>query len=72
MRSRRPGKVVILVIGFWILGNILQAGFSGLVERSGLIDDADTTAWAGLALGWGLLFIISLYFRERLDDWLRS
>jgi|RhiMethySRZTD1v2_1073278.scaffolds.fasta_scaffold2044510_2 hypothetical protein len=70
-RSRRPIKVVVMVIAYWILGNVLQAAFAWLTTTAGLLDP-ETASRAGLVLGWGLLFVISFIFRERLDDWLRS
>ena len=68
---RRPIKVVIMVVVYWVVGNVLQSVFGGLLERGGLVS-ADTAFFTGLILGWGLLFLISLYFREQLDHWLRS
>jgi hypothetical protein len=70
-RPRRPIKVVIMVIAYWILGNVLQAAFAWLAERSSLVG-ADSAFTVGLILGWGLLFVISLAFREQLDGWLRA
>ena len=68
-----------MVIAYWILGNVLQAAFAWLTTTAfawltttaGLLDP-ETASRAGLVLGWGLLFVISFIFRERLDDWLRS
>jgi hypothetical protein len=70
-RPRRPIKVVVMVIVYWVLGNVLQAALAWLLVRAGLLD-AETAGWAGLIVGWGLLFVVSLAFRERLDDWLRA
>jgi hypothetical protein len=70
-RPRRPGKVVIMVIAFWVVGNILQSIVGWLLGSSGLFD-ANTAFYVGLVLGWGLLFLISLYYRDYLDYWLRS
>ena len=70
-RSRRPVKVVIMVIAYWVLGNVLQAVFGWLAASAALLDP-EMASRAGLVLGWGLLFVISFIFREQLDDWLRS
>ena len=70
-RSRRPVKVVGMVIAYWIVGNIVQATLTWLLASNGLLGEE----WAGrvgLIVGWGLLFVVSLIFRERLDDWLKS
>ncbi len=60
-----------MVVAYWIVGNILQSVFGWMLVSAGLLD-AETAGRAGLILGWGLLFVISLVFRERLDDWLRA
>ena len=70
-RPRRPIKVVVMVIAYWVLGNVLQSALAWLLVSGGLLD-AETAVPAGLVLGWGLLFVISFIFRERLDDWLRA
>ncbi|MGE3273087.1 MAG: hypothetical protein AB7P40_30420 [Chloroflexota bacterium] len=69
-RPRKPVRVVVLVLGFWILGNILEMGFGLAVNETGLVSDA-AVVWIGRILGWGLLFAFSLVYRERLDAWLR-
>ena len=70
-RPRRPIKVVVMVIAYWVLGNVLQSALAWLLVSGGLLE-AETAGRAGLILGWGLLFVISFIFRERLDDWLRA
>jgi hypothetical protein len=70
MRPRKPVKVVGLVLVFWIIGNALQVGLSRLFEGSGLLDPS-LIVITSQVIGWGLLFVISLVFRERLDFWLR-
>lgn len=60
-----------MVIAYWVLGNVLQAALAWLLVSGGLLGD-EMAGRAGLILGWGLLFVVSLVFRERLDDWLRS
>ena len=60
-----------MVIAYWIVGNILQSGFAWLLMRSGLLE-AELASWVGLIVGWGLLFVVSLIYRESLDDWLRA
>jgi hypothetical protein len=70
-RQRRPIKVVAMVIVYWVGGNVLQSVLGWLLVSGGLLD-AEMASRAGLILGWGLLFVVSLIFRERLDDWLRS
>ena len=70
-RPRRPIKVVAMVVAYWIAGNVLQAALAWLLVSAGLFD-AEMAGRVGLVLGWGLLFVVSLVFRERLDDWLRA
>jgi hypothetical protein len=70
-RSRRPGKVILLVVGFWIVGTILQGAFRWVAEQAG-VTDADTATRIGLAAGWGLLFVLSLIYRRPMDVWLRA
>ena len=70
-RPRRPIKVVAMVIVYWVLGNVLQAALGSLLVSGGLLSD-EMASRVGLVLGWGLLFVVSLVFRERLDDWLRA
>jgi hypothetical protein len=60
-----------MVIAYWIVGNILQSGFAWLLVRSGLLEP-ELANWVGLIVGWGLLFVVSLIYRESLDDWLRA
>ena len=70
-RQRRPMKVVVLVAAFWIGGTALQTAFGWVLGTSGIVG-SDSSATIGLILGWGVLFLVSLYFREPIDDWLRS
>ena len=70
-RSRRPIKVVVMVVAYWVTGNVLQAALASLLVGGGLLDD-EMASRTGLILGWGLLFAVSLVFRERLDGWLRA
>ena len=70
-RPRRPIKVVTLVVVYWVGGNILQSALGSLLVNSGLLD-SENAIRVGLVLGWGLLFLVSLYFREQLDRWLRA
>lgn len=60
-----------MVIAYWIVGNVLQSGFAWLLVSGGLLE-AELAGRFGLILGWGLLFVVSLIYRERLDDWLRA
>jgi hypothetical protein len=70
-RSRRPIKVVVLVVGFWVAGQLLQAGLAALLAGSGLASE-EAAVWPSLVVAWGLLFLLSYILRERLDDWLRT
>lgn len=70
-RPRRPIKVVVMVVVYWVLGNVLQAVLGSLLVSGGLLGD-EMASRVGLVLGWGLLFVVSLVFRERLDAWLRA
>lgn len=70
-RPRRPIKVVVLVVGCWLVGQLLQAGFASLFAGSDLFG-SDGRPWPALIAAWGLLFVIAFVFRERIDDWLRS
>jgi len=70
-KSRSPKKVVVMVVVYWVGGNVLQSVIGSLFASGGLLEP-DTAFGVGLVLGWGLLFLISYYFREPLDDWLRS
>lgn len=70
-RPRRPIKVVTLVVVYWVGGNILQSALGSLLVNGGLLD-SENAFRVGLVLGWGLLFLVSLYFREQLDRWLRA
>jgi ABC-type cobalamin transport system permease subunit len=70
-RQRRPIKVVLMVAAFWIGGTILQSALAWLLSNSGVVGDA-SAGTIGLILGWGILFLGSLYYRQPLDDWLRT
>jgi hypothetical protein len=70
-RERRPIKVVILVVGLWVVGRLLQAGLTSLVAgTSGFSPEA--AEWAAIIVAWGFLCAVSYALRERLDDWLRA
>jgi hypothetical protein len=60
-----------MVVAYWIVGNVLQTALAWLLVSAGLLE-AETAGRVGLILGWGLLFVVSLVYRERLDDWLRA
>jgi hypothetical protein len=70
-RPRQPLKVVIMVVAFWIVGNVLQSVCGWAMRTSGLLDGSDLV-WGSLVVAWGLLFVVALVFRESLDRWLRS
>ena len=69
-KPRRPVRVVILVMAFWVLGNIMQSVFGLVVAQTGLVAEG-SVVWIGQILGWGLLFALSLLLRDPLDAWLR-
>ena len=60
-----------MVVAYWVVGNAVHAVIARLLVGGGLLDD-ELAGWAGLVIGWGLLFVLSFVYRERLDDWLRS
>jgi hypothetical protein len=60
-----------MVIVYWVVGNALQSVLGGLIERAGLVGPNDAV-YAGLIVGWGLLFVLSLVYRDHLDRWLRT
>ena len=70
-RPRRAGKVVVLVLAFWIVGNLVQAALTWTLEGRGLVGVEAAARW-GLVLSWGLLFLVAFVLRERLDRWLRT
>lgn len=70
-RGRRPIKVVVLVVGCWVIGRVLQAGLTSLVAGSGLVS-TEGAEWSAIVVAWGLLCVVAYTFRERLDDWLRA
>jgi hypothetical protein len=70
-RPRRPGKVILLVVAFWLVGTALQAGLRWLIEQAGLVDP-DIAGRIGQAVGWGLLCVLSYWYRHPLDEWLRA
>jgi ABC-type cobalamin transport system permease subunit len=70
-RQRRPIKVVLMVAAFWIGGTVLQSALAWLLSNSGVVGD-DSAGTIGLILGWGILFLGSLYYRQPLDAWLRT
>ena len=70
-KPRRPTRVVLLVLGFWVIGTVLQSVFGSLVDTAGLFS-TDVAHRVGQALGWGLLCVISFVYRVRIDAWLRA
>jgi hypothetical protein len=68
---RRAGKVILLVVGLWVAGNALQSLIGWLLSNSSLVD-ANAAVLVGQVLAWGLLFVVSYYYRHELDVWLRS
>jgi hypothetical protein len=72
VRPRRPIKVVGLVLAFWIIGNALQVGLTRLLDGSGLLLEPTFVTITSQVAAWGLLFVIAVVFRERLDFWLRN
>lgn len=70
-RQRKPLRVVVLVVGMWVLGNILEALLGAGLAGSGMVPDA-TAVWVGRIIGWGVLAVVAYVYRERLDDWLRD
>ena len=69
-RPRRPGKVIVLVVAFWVSGTILQGALRWVAEQAG-VQDADTATRIGQVAGWGLLFVLSVIYRRPIDEWLR-
>lgn len=69
-RSRRPSRVIVLVVAFWVSGTILQSLFRSAAEMAG-VADVDTATRIGQVAGWGLLFVLSLIYRRPIDEWLR-
>lgn len=70
-RERRPIRVVVLVVGCWVAGRLLQAGLTTLVADNGLLTP-EAAEWAAILLAWGLLCVVAYVLRERLDGWLRA
>lgn len=69
-RPRRPGKVIFLVVAFWVSGTILQGALRSAVEQVG-VADVDVATRIGQIAGWGLLFVLSVIYRRQIDEWLR-
>lgn len=69
-RPRKPSRVILMVIVFWITGSVFQTLFGLLINSSGLVAEG-SEVWMGRVLGWGLLFVISWIYRDQLDTWLR-
>ncbi len=69
-RPRRPSRIILLVVAYWVVGTALQGGFRWLAEQAGVSDD-DASTRIGLLLGWGLLFVVSVVYRHQVDGWLR-
>jgi hypothetical protein len=70
-RPRRPSKVIVLVLGCWVIGLTLQNLFGSLAATSGMVDPGIATL-IGRVLAWGLLFVIAFIYREQIDVWLRT
>jgi hypothetical protein len=70
-KPRRPSRVVVLVVGFWVAGTVLQSAFGWLIGSAGLAQP-EIAFRVGQALGWGLLCVISFLYRVRIDAWLRA
>ncbi len=70
-RDRRPIKVVILVVGLWVVGRLLQGGLTSLVAGTGALSP-EAAEWPAIIVAWGLLCAMSYVLRDRLDDWLRA
>jgi hypothetical protein len=69
-RPRRPSRVILLVVAYWVVGTALQSGVRWLAEQAGVTDEGTSTR-VGLLLGWGLLFVVSVVYRHQVDGWLR-
>ena len=69
-RPRRPGKVILLVVVFWLVGTAMQQGLGWLAALPGIVGD-DAAMRIGQVVAWGLLFVLSLVYRHQVDAWLR-
>ena len=69
-RSRRPGKVILLVVAFWVSGTVLQGALRSVAEQAG-VTDVDVATRIGQVTAWGLLFVLSVIYRRPIDVWLR-
>ena len=69
-QPRRPGKVVLLVAAFWLVGTALQSAVRWLAEQVG-VSDVEIASRVGSIVGWGLLFVLSVIYRHGIDAWLR-
>ena len=70
-KPRQPGRVVALVVAFWVGGTVLQTLFGWLLGQTGLLEP-EIAGRVGQALGWGLLCVVSFVYRAQIDDWLRG
>lgn len=70
-RPRRPGRVILLVAAIWLAGTVLQIALGWLIQQAGLVEP-EIAARIGQAVGWGLLCLVSFWYRHPLDEWLRS
>jgi hypothetical protein len=69
-RPRKPSRVIVLVIVFWVVGISLQTVFDLIFTSIEALD----IRYAGILaqiLAWGLLFAVSYKYREPIDVWLR-
>ena len=69
-RPRKPSRVILMVLGFWVTGSLLQTLFGLVIHTTGLVPEG-TEIWMGQILGWGLLFAVTYYYRDPIDTWLR-
>lgn len=67
---RRPARVIVLIVAFWIVGTTLQWAIGSFLETNGLVAP-DNELPIRQVLAWGLLFGLSYYYRDPIDLWLR-
>jgi hypothetical protein len=69
-QPRRPLKVIVLVVAFWVVGSTVQSGIGWALDQVGLAGPNASLPIRQL-LAWSLLFGLSYRYRADLDDWLR-
>ena len=69
-RPRKPSRVIVLVIVFWVVGITMQTVFELLFTSIEALEVRFAVILAQI-LAWGLLFAISYKYREPIDVWLR-